>query len=88
MKLSETVRNGDRFLNRTENFHTVYGQRSKTFKIGFFANFNFFLGIEKRVNEYLTSIDNDADIFLPVQGQKRGSIKQNKKKSQSQCLQQ
>ena len=41
------------------------------------------------MNEYLANIDKDTDIFLPVQGQKRDSLKViKKKKTQSQCLQQ
>jgi hypothetical protein len=64
----------------------IYSRRLQ--KISNFEILIFFSDISKRVNEYLTSMDNEADIFLPVQGQKRGTIKMNKKKTQSHCLQQ
>ena len=40
--------------------------------------------------ENLDNFENDTEIFLPVQGQKRinGTIKSKNKKSQSQCLHQ
>lgn len=46
-------------------------------------------GMKGKKNGYSSLGDNDTEIFLPIQGQKRGTIKSIKKKrSPTQCLQQ
>ena len=77
------------FFNKTQNIVAVIDPTYKNRMEASQIKSKDILEKGKCGNEILTSIDNDTDIFLPVQGQKRGTIKPLKKKrTQTQCLQQ